>query len=50
MALTVWGSWSLLVQVMVLPALTVTVVGENAKFWIAMLLVWFPLIAGLTSR
>ncbi len=35
MAVTVCASESRLVQVIVLPALTVTVAGENAKFWIA---------------
>lgn len=32
MAVTVCASWSRLVQVIVVPALTVTVAGENTKF------------------
>jgi hypothetical protein len=35
MAVAVCGSWSRLVQVTVVPALTVTIAGEKAKFWIA---------------
>src|SRR5882757_8922261 len=38
-AVTVWESWSWLVQVIVVPTLTVTTAGANAKFWMATVLV-----------
>lgn len=39
-AVRVWATWSLLVTVTVAPGATVVLLGEKAKFWMAMVWEW----------